>query len=340
MAATRLKTWLFLASLIAIMLGPLLVGAVNGWLDARFEDENMIRIEPTSTADETQACIPALGEDVLAIAGELAAGQGADLVVSLRMAELFAADQAVRQMGLAGDPAQVAQGDAERRIEVLGYLQAGKLQTPRNLVFAAYIFQHGDCPEHYLLAHRVAQAAMESGYEEARWIYAASLDRYLMSLGEPQKYGTQYTWVDGEYTLYTVDPATTDAERTEYRVPPLSEAKQQVPLGGAGAGNVRRQWLASWWLTLIGAGFAALSAAIAFFDPAVNAFLGRMTLVLALLIYPASVGGHYLQLNALGQGTAELQAQVWETVNLMMLIVWLACAVFEGIRLARMRKAD
>lgn len=49
-----------------------------------------------------------------------------------------------------------------------------------------------------------------------------------MSQKQPQKYGTQYTKTDGVWVLYEVDPATTDAERAEWRVPPLSAAKARA----------------------------------------------------------------------------------------------------------------
>jgi hypothetical protein len=55
-------------------------------------------------------------------------------------------------------------------------------------------------------------------------MYAASLDRALMSRGLPQKYGTQYVSFDGgPLELYQYDAMTTDEERHQYNVPPLSE---------------------------------------------------------------------------------------------------------------------
>ncbi len=81
------------------------------------------------------------------------------------------------------------------------------------------------------LANQLAERAIELGEDDARWLYAATLDRYLTSQGKPQKYGTQYQNVDGKWVLLPVDPATTDEERAEYRVPPLQEPQQfSVPL--------------------------------------------------------------------------------------------------------------
>jgi hypothetical protein len=124
-----------------------------------------------------------------------------DADVSRRMDTLFLADQAARQPFVGIDPQVMNEEDALRRIEVLDYIMSRQIHTGRNLVYAAFIFQHGDCPEHYHFANRLAQIAMDAGYSDARWIYAATLDRYLMSIGEPQKYGTQFTWMDDEFTL-------------------------------------------------------------------------------------------------------------------------------------------
>ncbi len=141
------------------------------------------------------------------------------------MQVIYDEDQAAR-MGDAIDWEMLNREDAERRVEVMGYLQDGKLTTGADLYNAAFIFQHGNCPEHYKLANRLAAKAVALDYNDARWIYAATLDRYLLSRGKKQKFGTQYTSADGcTYVLEPVDPATTDAERAEYDVPSLAEAK-------------------------------------------------------------------------------------------------------------------
>lgn len=58
-----------------------------------------------------------------------------------------------------------------------------------------------------------------------------------MRQGKPQKYGTQYVaagprwrvWTWGKrYRLWDVDPATTDAERAEWGVPPLAAAQDMA----------------------------------------------------------------------------------------------------------------
>ncbi len=69
-----------------------------------------------------------------------------------------------------------------------------------------------DCPQHYELANLLAQQAMRRGYTAAGWLCAATFDRWMLSLGRPQKYGTQFvTEVEGcVMKLAPYDPAVTD----------------------------------------------------------------------------------------------------------------------------------
>ena len=44
----------------------------------------------------------------------------------------------------------------------------------------------------YLLAHILALDAMAKGFDRAKWLSVATLDRYLQLIGQPQVFGTQY----------------------------------------------------------------------------------------------------------------------------------------------------
>jgi len=138
-----------------------------------------------------------------------------------RIKQLFDADQMARQ----ADPIdweQLSSEDIQRRVEISAHLTEGRLNAPASLYCAAFIFQHGNCPEHYQLAHALAERALQAGFDQARWIYAAILDRYLLSVGQPQKYGTQFLiQPDGTRVLQPFDQSTTDEERERYQVPAL-----------------------------------------------------------------------------------------------------------------------
>lgn len=149
-----------------------------------------------------------------------------DEKVRARMNELYEQDQAARTADPeAIDWVKVSEADRQRRVEVMAYLENGRLATATDFLQAALIFQHGNCPDHFRLANQLAQRAIELGEENGRWLFAASLDRYYLSIGRRQKFGTQYTIVDGHYELRPFDPNTTDEERAEYNVPTLAAAQ-------------------------------------------------------------------------------------------------------------------
>ncbi len=97
---------------------------------------------------------------------------------------------------------------------------------------------HGDTPEDARNAHLLALRSAELGYRPARWLAAASFDRWQMYEGKPQKYGTNYVYDGRGDRLWDVDLQTTDEERAAWDVPPLAEQlrkaeeanKHQVPL--------------------------------------------------------------------------------------------------------------
>jgi len=160
--------------------------------------------------------------------GEIRFGDTQDPDIATRVAAMFAEDQGVRSGGEIDWEAEHARGTA-RMIEIMGYLAEGRIVAAETLYHAAMIFQHGNCPEHLQVTAQLAERAIQQGYQPAAWLYAASIDRYLMNTGKPQKFGTQYfAQGDEDFYLWPVDPATTDEERLRYNVPTLEEAKQRA----------------------------------------------------------------------------------------------------------------
>ncbi|HLG12960.1 MAG TPA: hypothetical protein VJH03_00330 [Blastocatellia bacterium] len=101
----------------------------------------------------------------------------------------------------------------------------GQLQTGRDYYNAALILQHGDLPEDYLLAHELCVVAISQG-ARVESLAAASEDRFLMNIGRPQRFGTQYrSDGGGPYRLYTMDSGVTDQLRRIMNVPSRAEAK-------------------------------------------------------------------------------------------------------------------
>ncbi len=123
---------------------------------------------------------------------------------NLEMASMFEADQEIRKsfsQEKANDQEYVTrmiEEDEHRRARTAALLKDGELRTANDFYRAAFIYQHGGEPSSYLMAHTLAVAAAARGHEKAGWISAATLDRYLQSIGQPQIYGTQTSIPQGQ----------------------------------------------------------------------------------------------------------------------------------------------
>lgn len=158
--------------------------------------------------------------------------------LNVDLERLYQEDQADRASDLDGTNWKlVEQHDADRRKRVLEIMEKGGAKEAGDYVHAAMVYQHGTKPEDYDRANQWATKAVEldPDYPGARWLAAASKDRYLMWSGKPQLYGTQFKKdKDGPWYLWQVDPAVTDEERAKWDVPPLARAKARVEALNAG----------------------------------------------------------------------------------------------------------
>lgn len=118
--------------------------------------------------------------------------------------------------------------DAERRKRLEGIVACGGLKEPEDYYYAAWILNHGESPEEIWQAHVLAKQAVAFGLGRARWLTAATYDRWLMYQGKPQKYGTQIVPDGKRQRVWDVQPATTDAERAEWDVPSLAEMERRA----------------------------------------------------------------------------------------------------------------
>lgn len=167
-----------------------------------------------------------LGGPVAARPQEPALDEPAD---SPELARLYDEDQADR-MPEAGKPidwAVVGPRDREREARIKALHESGGIRTGKDYHRAAMVLQHAAKPEDYLLAHEFCVVALAKGERAARWLAAASEDRFLMNVGRPQRFGTQYrsTGPDQPVRLYEVGPGVTDSLRQEMGVPTLEQAR-------------------------------------------------------------------------------------------------------------------
>jgi hypothetical protein len=144
------------------------------------------------------------------------------------MTAIFEADQAARSSSQSIDWEAVSTADRKRRARAQLLLDAGRLRSADDFYHAAFVFQHGDGSGDYLKAHALAVIAAARGKPAATWIAAATLDRYLQSIGQPQIYGTQFSNVNGSWTQAPYRQSLlSDSVRAATRVPPLSEQEKQ-----------------------------------------------------------------------------------------------------------------
>jgi hypothetical protein len=152
--------------------------------------------------------------------------------VSRELSEIYQADQADRQNIQQLTPEQwsaIAARDEQRRARVMEVVGQAQLQSAEDYFHAAMVLQHGKEPEEYLLAHELATIAGFKDHKIGKWLSAATLDRFLQSLGRPQRFATQYRREEnGVWTLEPLDPSLPDAIRAEYGVPPLAEQSKRV----------------------------------------------------------------------------------------------------------------
>jgi hypothetical protein len=116
--------------------------------------------------------------------------------------QLYVEDQADRDAPAGNlselDWSKIGPRDEARRKRVRAMLEAGELMSGLDFREASFIFQHGSQSADFLMAHILAMVAMAKGDRESRWIAAATLDRYLQSIGQKQVFGTQYRSVANE----------------------------------------------------------------------------------------------------------------------------------------------
>lgn len=150
------------------------------------------------------------------------------------LTKLFTEDQADRmpQDGKPIDWSVVGPRDKAREARVKEMYTTDSLHSGKDFYHAAMVLQHASQPEDYLLAHEMCVVAISRGSADARWLAAASEDRFLMNVNRPQRFGTQYkaqgTAPDAiQWKLYDVDSSVTDSLRRALNVPTLDEAHQR-----------------------------------------------------------------------------------------------------------------
>jgi hypothetical protein len=130
---------------------------------------------------------------------------------------------------------KITQRDAERRKRTLELLNSGQLRSADDYYYSAMVMQHGDKSDEYLLCHVLATASIKLGREKSAWLAAASLDRYLMKIGQPQIFGSQFNNPQpADLSKFTNEPynqkLVSDSLRKIFYQPPLEETNNRLQL--------------------------------------------------------------------------------------------------------------
>lgn len=174
-------------------------------------------VQSAATAEAAKTVTVTLAADV-AMLSEAEVGD--------ELARLFTEDQADR-MAAVIDWQAVNPRDKARLARVKQLYHGQKLQTGLDYFHAAMILQHSGAADSHLLAHEFCVVAISKGVEEAKWLAAASEDRFLTNSGRLQRFGTQYQ-VDGptgRWSLQEVAPDVEDSLRSALNVPSLLAAQ-------------------------------------------------------------------------------------------------------------------
>jgi hypothetical protein len=123
--------------------------------------------------------------------------------------QIYEADQKDREapLGKALDWETIGPRDTARRKRVRELIDQRGLNTGKDYERAAMVFQHGEGSDDVLLAHVLAVTAIGKGDMDARWLAAAALDRFLQRVGQPQVFGTQFSYkTENGQQMWTMDP--------------------------------------------------------------------------------------------------------------------------------------
>lgn len=114
------------------------------------------------------------------------------------------------------------------RREILGMLRRGEVRTADDFYRAGHFFHHGSNFRDYALGLALFAASRHLGELWGKNSYAVALDRFLISIKQPQYFVTQFENRKGRWLISPFRKNVSDKERKEYFVEPLEKAKKRV----------------------------------------------------------------------------------------------------------------
>lgn len=151
-----------------------------------------------------------------------------------KLIKLFEANQKCRYESSDNDWAdkdflkKLTKEEKKARREVLKMLEKGEIRTADDFYRAAWFFHHANAFRSYGLAVALAAASYHLSEPWGKNFYAVALDRFLLSIGQPQYFGTQFERRKGKWAISAYNKKTTDKERKWYFVDPIRKTIKKM----------------------------------------------------------------------------------------------------------------
>ena len=134
--------------------------------------------------------------------------------------------------------------DKIRRKRVAEIMSECGFTTAEDYAAASLIFQHGDVSDHYYLAFIWANKAVALGDPKQKSLVALTIDRYLVSIGKKQLFGSQFQASDANgwcFCLEPVEPTFPDSTRMAYLKKSFNDQIQFLKILNKGKKNCKNK---------------------------------------------------------------------------------------------------
>lgn len=82
--------------------------------------------------------------------------------------------------------------DEKRWQRVNKVYEQGFIIKPQDMYYAGMICQHGGTSDRYKMAVELSERGMKLGNKDCKWLYPRAVDRYRLSVGKAQIWGTNW----------------------------------------------------------------------------------------------------------------------------------------------------
>lgn len=151
-----------------------------------------------------------------------------------RLVELFENNQEQRYSSTNKDWAdkkftrRLCKEEIQARKEILAMLRKGQIKTSDDFYRAGHFFHHGLGFRSYALGLALFAVSYHLGEPWSKNYCAVALDRFLLSVKQPQYFVTQFEKRKGEWIISRYKKGVSDKERAEYHVESFEKTKKRV----------------------------------------------------------------------------------------------------------------